>query len=310
MELATLHAELVNKKVRSYYIFTGDEIAVQNIYIAQIAKIKRLKVFRAESIVSVLTQLKNSSLLSKTACYVVRDDYDFIKHDTDTVFQMLGDNILILLYTKADGRSAFFKKYKDSICEFSALPIATLKKYIQKEVPLSDKSAEYLAELCESNYSRILLECDKIKRYANVVGCNADEAFRRLVIDNTIYSPPEDAVFSWVDAVLRNKHEKAWELYSECKRYGCPVLSMISLLYNNTKQTLQVQSYEGNSIEKATGLTSAQIRFAKQRSNIFLNSELITLMKLLHEAEMGIKLGKIDESIALDVAMIKFIVGG
>ena len=151
-----------------------------------------------------------------------------------------------------------------------------------------------------------MLEADKVRRYADSTGIDDDSAFKQLVIDGTIYSPAEDVIFDWVNAVLNNKKQLAWELYYECREYGTATLPMITLLYNNAKQTLQVQSYSGSNIEKGTGLTATQIRFAKQRADVYSDEQLLKLMRLLHSAEMGIKRGLIEDAVALDVILINF----
>ena len=308
MEINTIHSHIVQKNVQNFYIFTGTEIEVQNIYIKKIAECRQLSIRRMNSVVEVVGKLRQRSMFLEPTCYVVRDDTDFLKEEKawSTVVGMLNKDILILVYTKIDSRSSFSKHFKDTICEFSTLPIETLKKYIKKQIPLSDRNAGYLAELCEFDYSRILLECDKIYRYAQETKTSVDNVFRALVIDGTIWSPPEDVVFEWVDAVLQGKKEQAWELFYEAKRFGSATLQMVGLLYTNTKQTLQVQSYEGGNIEKATGLSNYQVKCAKKRANIYYNIELIELMKWLHRVEMGIKVGTFDENIALEWVMINF----
>ena len=308
MDINSLHTELIQKKIRKFYIFTGTEIEVQKIYIKRIAECKQAKIVRPETVVDACRLLGSNSILKKSACYVVRDDMDFIKAERSwrTVIDMIGDNVLILCYTKADNRASFFKHFKGAICEFKPLSKDLLKKYLAKKIELTDRNAECLIDICESDYARLLLEADKIARYADCNDISDNEALKQLVLDGTIYSPAEDVVFDWVNAVLTNKVQEAWELYEECKRFGSATLPMLSLLYNNAKQVLQVQSYSGNNIEKATGLSPMQIRFAKQKANVYNNSTLVYLMKLLHEAEMGIKSGDYDDENALDIVMFRF----
>ena len=68
-------------------------------------------------------------------------------------------------------RATFYKHYKDEIIDFEPLPDGILKKYIQKEIALSDKSCQKLIDICEHDYGRILLEIDKIKRYVDIDKC-------------------------------------------------------------------------------------------------------------------------------------------
>ena len=308
MEIESLHAELVQSKIRHFYVFTGSEIEVQNIYVNKIAKLAELQLCRVDTVAEVVARVQRTSFLRQNSCFVVRHDASFLTQDKawNAVIEMLGNNVLVLLYTKIDKRSVFYKTYKAVICEFDVLPMNTLIKRIRNSVDMSVKNAEYLAEMCECDFGRILLECDKIRRYAEETALDADESFKQLVIDGTIFSPPEDMAFKWVDAVLLGNVIDAWWLLDECKQYGCAPLAMISLLYTSAKHVLQVQSCCSSDVSKSTGLTSYQVKCAKKRAGALSSAQLLEMMKLLHGAEMDIKTGKIDSAVAVDVVILNF----
>lgn len=136
-----------------------------------------------------------------------------------------------------------------------------------------------------------------------------DEAFEVLLKDGTIYIPPKDAIFDFVKAVLQNKPRLAYDLYQDCKDIGEATLVMLSVLYNNAKQVLQVQSCNSKDIAKSTGLTGWQIRNAKECVGKFGNGDLVYLMRLIQKVESGIKAGKMDESIAVDYILVNFMGG-
>lgn len=308
MDINELHIKLIKKQVDNFYIFTGIEIAVQNIYINRIVECAGLKLTRLDTVKDVVNEFRGVSLLSQQKCYVVRDDVDFAKTESawKSVVNLLGGNILILTYTKLDKRSAFYKRHKDIICEFAPLSTELLQKYIEKQITLSKKNSKELIECCDNDYSRILLECDKIKRLSDELSITADEAFDKLIDEGVIFTTPRDLIFMWIDAVLSHKCESAWHFYHETRRFGTTALPMIAVLYNSAKQLLQVQSCESSNIEKATGLSSFQIKQMKRYIDVYSNRQLLKLMKLLHTAEVGIKTGKIDEQLALDYVMINF----
>ena len=169
MDVGTLKAKIKSKQLSSYLIFSGDEWKVQQIYINQISKATGKEIRTIDSVVDIYNQLRNRSFIQKGLIYKVRDDKELMQNEKlqQTIEQVLGNNILIHLLTTVDKRTKFYKAYKDSIIEFEALSDSMLKKYILKEIKLSESNIQRLIDICEHDYGRILLEIDKIKRYVD-----------------------------------------------------------------------------------------------------------------------------------------------
>ena len=170
MDVATLKAKIKSKQLPSYLIFSGTEWKVQQIYINQIAKVTGKEIKRIDDVTSIYGKLKNRSFVQNGVIYIVRDDKELMnseKLQQQISAGLLGDNMLIHLLTTVDKRTKFYKQYKDTIVEFEQLTDAILKKYIKKEINLSDKNCQMLIDICEGDFGRILLEIDKIKRYAD-----------------------------------------------------------------------------------------------------------------------------------------------
>lgn len=126
-----------------------------------------------------------------------------------------------------------------------------------------------------------------------------DEAFEMLLKDGTIYEPPYDAIFDLVDAILDRKVNTSFDLLQQSYDVGEATMVMLSVLYNNAKAVLQVQSYEGDSLSKATGLSGWQIKNAKKHINKYSEQELIYILQLVQKIESGIKTGKIEDEFAM-----------
>lgn len=313
MQLAELKRQIQNADIRSFYVFTGDEWAVQRLYINQIAKIKKADVKYIDSISQVFRTLKSSSFIKQKFVYVVRDDKDILTNEQlqNQLLNLFSESTVILILTAIDKRLKAIKKLDNIIINFDQLPQETLKKYLRREITLSDRGCEWLIELCENDYGRCLLEADKIKAYAEVTALNKDDInydyyLKKLLEDGTIYQPPYDAIFDFVDAVLKRKIKKAYSLLDECYRIGEANLTLLSVLYTNTKQLLQVQAYEGSNIEQSTGLTYWQIKNAKERCGYSSNRELVDLLKSIQQAESGIKMGKIEDDFSINYILLNF----
>jgi DNA polymerase III delta subunit len=150
------------------------------------------------------------------------------------------------------------------------------------------------------------LEIDKIERYRDYWPVmTSDRAMKDLLNDGVIYQPPKDAVFMFVDAVLNDKPSLAFRLLEESYACGESTLVLLSNLYNSAKQVLQVQSFSGvGKITESTGLTPFQVKLASGHKNIYSNGDLIYLMRLVRDAEKGIKTGEIEESMAVPYVLV------
>ena len=309
MTVQEVKAQIVSGNLQPIYFFTGIEIEVRNTFIKQLASHKAYSIIRAESFKEVYNKIKKRGLISQPAVYVITEDAEVLKNEKIQILlkdtKMIGDNILIFTFTSLDKRTKFYKAYKDAICDFEPLDGALLRKYIKKRIKLSDSNCDRLIELCESDYSRILLEIDKIQKYLD--GINLDDydiGFIELLKSGTLYKPPKDAIFDFVDAVMNRQEQRAFQLMQESYDSGEATLVMVTVLYNNIKQTLQVQSCKSKEVSKSTGLTGWQIQCVKKYVNKYSIGELIKMMQLVREMEIGIKTGKIEESIAIPYFLV------
>lgn len=311
MEVQELKHLIKEKTIPSFMIFTGEEWLVQKLYIEQIAKVVNLEIQYIDKVSDIIGTLGSKSLFSQDYLYVVRDDKEFMTEEKlqEKVINNLNQNMLILELTSADKRLKLLKTYKTSTYEFNALKSDILKQYIQREIDLSDRNCEILMEICGYSYGHCLLEIDKIKNYLD--SCDDRETtynqvFKWLLEDETLYLPPRDTLWDFIKAFLQNKPSKAYELYQELKELQSPTFAILTNLYNNAKQVLQVQVCTSNDIAKTTGLTAWQIRNAKECINKYKARDLAVLMRLIQKVESNIKQGKLDEQIAIDYIFSSF----
>lgn len=312
MDAAGVKAHIRDGKFDKFYIFTGDEVEVQRIYINEIIKRSGTKANRADSVAEIATKLNSKSIFQVPTCYVIRNDSEFVKNEKawQKIEELLGVNMIILQLTSVDKRGKFYKHFKDKIVEFDHLSDEMLQKYIKKEIPLSAANCQRLIEVCERDYSRILLEIDKIKSFVRFLpASNYDRTFEQFLEDGTIYQPPQDVVFDWVSAIMEYRVSDAFSFYENCKRKQVSSLAMISLLYTAIKQQMQVQDAlnNGRDIANTTGLTAYQIKIAQQRKGVYSIGDLVYMLGETRGAEVGIKSGKIDEEWAVLELMIKIL---
>ena len=318
MTVGEVKKQIKDKKPLSFYIFTGEELEVMNIYVKKIAEVAGANINRAYTLSSVFSKVQSRSMFSQRTCFVIRDDKEFLSaediwsrvEDDDLPFKdstpIQGGNIIIMLYTNIDKRSKFYKHFEHIIVTFEKLSESNLIHEIQKRVQLNEKNAKMLIYVCESDLGRILQEIDKIKQYSGGKLLD-DDSFEHLIKDGTIYQPPTDAIWDFVDAVLTHKVRASFGLMQEALEFGNPTLTLISVLYKDVKQLLQVQACTSSDVAGSTGLSGWDIKRASSRKKIYTNRELINAMKIIREVEIGIKSGNIEESMALDYILVNML---
>ena len=310
MNLTQIKQDIQTNHISPVYILTGDEVGVMDIYINQIAKVKKAELIRFDNFKQIFDHLKVPSMIGGSGVYYCRDDAEVINNekiwDLLENTKWLKKDTIILVFTNIDKRKAFYKRFKAQICEFEPLSDEILIKYIRKQINLSENACKHLIEICEHSYSRIMLEIDKIKCYSGGKLLEED-AFQLLLKEGAIYKPAQDSIFLWSDAVMYRQKQKAFELTEECFKSGEAVLTMLTVLYMNVKQVLQLKSCESKDISKSTGLTGWQIQCAKKFVNSYSVQELLNAMHLIREAEVGIKTGKIEEKAVIPYILVNML---
>ena len=308
MTYSDIKGHLLNGTVPNFLIFTGDEREVQRRYIERIAENKKQTIKKIDTMGEAL-KTQGISLFNQSFCYVCSEDTDFQKADQvwENITSMIGSNTLIYQVPKLDKRSKFYGYFENDILVFDHMTEQVLTKHIREQSELSQSACKELIDVCESDYSRILLELDKIRTYVELTGETWDTAFYNLLSDGTIYQPPTDAIFEWVDAVLSGKPRQAFKLYDECKELGEPSLRLLLVLYQGVKRLLQVQSCESSNIAESTGLTQWEINSVKDFIGVYRTGELVEALRNIRDLEVGIKTGRIEEGISVPCAMINLI---
>lgn len=308
MNVADVKVDIMNKTIKPYYIFTGDEIEVQRIYINKIAEVLQYEVMRVESIKEVWSAIVSPSLFNTACVYVVRDDKDLLQDETiqeQIEHNRLNGNIIIHLLTSVDKRTKFYKANSDKIVVFERLSDEMLLKYVQRLTTLNKRNSERLIAICESDYSRILTETDKINSFiAAFPDCDSNKVFEQFVNDGVISTPAKDAIFELVDAILKRTVNQAYDMYNQCLSIGEASMVILSVLYNNAKQVFQVQTCLSSDVCKATGLTSWQVKCAKEKAGHYTHAELLSMLKLIQEIQKDIITGKLEDCIAIDYLLV------
>lgn len=303
MEISDVKQHIKTGNFDKFYIFYGEEHAVMKIYLNMIAEKLGCKITYVDSLMELMTGVRTKSLVSEHHLYIIMDDKEYLTNEKMwEKFTGLKDDVVVFYYTSSDKRLKFWKQNKDRAVEFTKLDTRILTKYIQKDAPLSNESCERLIELCEHDYGRILLEIDKIRAYSIAEAVTPDGALDELIKSGCIYRAPKDAIFDFVAAFLERRPAKAYDLLQQSKAVGEANMVILSVLYNNIKQLLQVQSAKDY---KALGFNGFVLKNILPYRNNYSNGELVKAMKLIRECEKGIKTGQIPDDLSVEYLMVQ-----
>ena len=317
MNLQELQKQIINKQLDNLYVFIGEEIAIQKIYINKIAEVKNLEIQYVEEYRQIHNSLKVNNLFNTKKLYIVLDDLDILKQEKIWEEIDTNGNIIIFKYNNIDKRNKFYKFFEKQIVEFNKLSDEVLTKYIQKEVPLGEQNCKKLIDICNSNYNQILLELDKIKNRNQLIFANTefdgypfnpnDATFLELEKQGAFHKEISDITFEFVEKVLKRDTKRVYDLYKKLKLIGESNIKLLSLLYNNFKIVLLIQSCKSSDICKTTGLQYYQVKYNQDKLNYYTIGELVYILRKIQQIESGIKQGTIDEVISLDYLLVNIL---
>lgn len=309
MTLAEFTGKLVAKKIDRLMVWTGPEAKLMDLMLNQIAKLYQLEIKRVDTVQEIMTKIQSKKISGGARLYVIRDDSDVwdVENFVNKMEVLLDRDKVVLIYTNMDKRKKFYKE-SDAV-EFDYLEESVLVGYVGNEVQkysaqFDSRNRARLVQICERDYSRILLELDKIKQYADSCKISWDDSFTELWQSGMIYAPVGDILFEMTDAVVGKDKHTAYRLLYALYRKGESPIKILSILYTNYRNLLMIQGTDkGAGISERTGLTPWQVRLASSKSGIWSQSKIKSILKILQDCESGVKNGKYDERTAIEVAM-------
>lgn len=315
MELVDLMKCISSNDIPHFLILFGEEQTILNIYLTHILEVTKTKRISADSVSYVMQNINKKRFDKSLRLYVVQDDMSFLKAEDswETVRNAPTKDYIILRYHSLDKRSSFAKKNQQNLVEFSRLTKEVLQTYISKDLPdLSDKNSSKLVEYCNYDYGRILMEIDKIQqlqayRLSNFnVNFDYNNCFERLDKQGLFHKEIGDITFELTNAVLGGYPETAIQKLDEAKRKGEPAMMIVSILYTGFRNLLAYQGLGSNKqgAMERTGMTKGELYGCTKNVGGYSIAEVKRNMLKCQEIEAGIKMGTIDEDIALEYAVL------
>ena len=310
MELVNLMKKISEDNIPHFLILFGEEQKILELYEDKIAEKLQAKKVMCESVSNFVSTAGRKSIDKSKKVYIVQEDMNYLKAEDswDKIQKYVRKNYIILRYHSLDKRSSFVKKNQQNIVEFSHLSDDVLQQYIQRDLPdLSDENVSKLISYCNNDYGRILLEIDKVKQYMkSIKSKNEDKCFEELDKQGLFHKEIGDITFELTDAVLGGYPEKAIQKLDEAKRKGEPAMMIATILYTGFRNLLSYQGLGKNkqgAVER-TGMTNGEVWRCSKLTGGYNITELKRNMFLCQKVESGVKMGTIDEDIALEYLVL------
>lgn len=306
MELVELNRQLRTNNIGNFYIFTGDEIGLQNVYLKQFGEYKRVDT--VSEVLSKLTAKGFGFNKGTKEVYVVRDDLDFLtnKHLEENIKQLEKAKIgtLIVQITNANKKSAWYKTWNYYVVEFNKLTPTQLIHQIQHyNLTTNKKTLEYFVDACNNDYTSIMNEIDKYKRLKEA------GVYKEFTIDTLIDMMPAKynyTVFDLVDMVL-SKDIRAIDVMDYLLSQNQNPLGILSLLYQNISKAILVVGHKGQQgITEKTGLPYWQVKKILNNTRIS-PSGLLASIRFIQQYDTGIKTGKYSPEIGLQCCILNIL---
>lgn len=309
MDITALKEQIMKKKLKNFYVFTGTEIGIQKIYLDQMSKVYKMPITRAESVAKIYSKCTKKSLFGDTSgFYVIRDDNEISKNEDiyQKLPRVIKGNVIVLLYEKIDSRLKFGKYFKDCIVEFNKLATNVLNSYIKKACPMSSDRIAELSNEVSGSYDMAMLEVDKINQYTQHKKIDVNMSFDELLESGVIFQPQEQTVFEFTDAVCARDEKRAIMIAQTLQENNVSAINILGTLYNSLKTVMLIQVCEGSDICNITGLDNRQVYFNKKYAHYkYSTAELVNAVKLVSKVVSGIKNGWIEDKYATSYIICK-----
>ena len=234
----------------------------------------------------IIDNLSSKDLFSKNKVYVIKNVNYFIKNPEKLLsLKITKNNILILLYDDININSEFYNLLKDNIYYFSKLNLNQLKTIIKNKIDLNDKNCEILCNITDFNSDRILNEINNLNILNNINKEDINLLFLKSLKENLIYIENNQEYNYWVDSIYKKNFKETIEIANKISQIDDDIFRLINLLYELYKSQLISPSTKRNYSKK----------------------ELVNNLNFLHNIEMNIKEGKIEEEFVRNYIMINLI---
>lgn len=310
MLISELKNNIVSGNINNFYIFTGDEEGVMDIFIKQIVKKFGLTIKWSDSIQEISKLLNLKSLVNVKYLYLVRQD-KYFKND-EKLWEFLKNNVvgsyIILIEPNLDKKTRFYKFFEENIIKFEKMSIEMLANYGKRLCPdLNSDNLHKVIDWCGGSYSRVMNELDKIKTLSKSRNIDCNQALNVLEKENGIYKEQEFDILKYSQNILTRNFYGCYKELQYAKSQNCE-LGLIGLLRASFRNLILLKNDGGGKgVCERTGLTNWQIKCAVDIDKYFKIEECEEIYVYLQDLEVKIKTGAIDNNLVLNYMLAEIL---
>ena len=318
MNLWELKEKVINKNLPNLLIFITEEPTLSDIYIKQIASNFNNNYISMDSIYNYLNFQSQKNIFNQNFdMVVIRDDKAIL--EDENIWSRLDklNQLLILSFNKTkegsskikiDSKSKFYKRFEDNIIIFEKMSTDIIKTSLlfslnKSNIKLDEAYIDWLINACNGDYGRCLNELDKLLIFKDSP-VNHQELFRQFIKDGVIHEDISDCIFDYTNAFLDRKIKDVYKKYEELKETDDVPFRVLKTLQNSFRLLLLIQSSR-NPTAESCGIKEARFYALKNRPKKYNVEEIKNILILISEIDRNIKLGLIDDTMALEYLMVK-----
>jgi len=205
------------------------------------------------------------------------------------------DNVLLLIdsskITVKDKLLSFLEK-EGKVQEFEPLSGVKLNNWIKEEVKrlngsIEESALDKLVEYVGGDLWQMENEISKLINYSSTI--------KEKDIEAMVKPKHETNVFDTIDAIAAKDKKKAIELLKEHAEKGDAVLYLLSMIAPQIRNIISVKS------GSTAGMHPFVLRKAAYQAKNFSMKDLKKIYQKIVDLDFEIKVGKIDQDMALDV---------
>ena len=269
------------------------------------------------SLDNALEDLDTYSFLSSKKVIIIRGieniKYDDFKDEVEHLYKYIAnpnpDCLLIIEAQKLNNTTKLAKDLKKK-CQYQAIQIDA-KKYMKqafKDYKIDDDTLSLLEEYCLGDFTKIAVECDKLKTYKIDTKIIEKEDVLDLVVKKI--GDSRDLTFAFSRSLALRDKKDALAKFQELTSYDMEPISIIGLLASQMRIIYQVkllaQRYLSdreiaNLLEEKSDY---RIKKTRELINLYSEKELLQIMQTLSDMDFQLKTSDVDGKHLLEMFIL------
>ena len=216
----------------------------------------------------------------------------------------------ILVFFNLEANDAI-KPFMDKIVHIDCdkLDVNTIARVVktkakQSGTTIEDQAIEKLILYCNNDMARITSELEKLICYAS------DKQIREQDVMDLVEQDKEYQVFELSEFIAKGNKEKALDLvYTICSD-SKGTFSLLTPLYNSYKRALYVavnKDKTDSELASLLGIKEYAVKMSKNQAKAYNPKKLKQIVDMLYEADRNIKMGKINDQIAIKTVVLNIL---